>query len=318
MSDLPPIPPNIAHIAAPLLLGTLWNWCLYGVLIVQFYVYSYNFTEDKRSIKLLVYTVFLLETLQTALSGGDLYYWFISGYGDIRHLASPFASAFDVPIIESVVSLSVEVFFAYRIWVLSSVSTRRSSLRWYCLLICLFATINAAAAFTGGIYGFIHGSFVSGRTLRYIVMTWLIGNSMADILIAFAMFHHLVKQRKGTTRNGSFSDHHMVKIVRLTIESNLLTTSVGIVSLLLLFTYPNENWYTCPAAILGKLYSNTLLVSLNNRISIRKEAATRGIANRPPAMTLATTPGQNSNMNVAIMEIRAPPSTYKSTFFEGI
>jgi hypothetical protein len=79
--------------------------------------------------------VFLLETLQTALTGADIYYWFISGYGDMKHLTSPFASAFDVPIIESVVSLSVEVFFAYRIWVLSSASSRRSG--WFCLLICL-------------------------------------------------------------------------------------------------------------------------------------------------------------------------------------
>ena len=84
---------------------------------------------------LIVRIVFLLETLQTALTGADIYYWFISGYGDMKHLTSPFASPFDVPIIESVVSLSVEVFLAYRILVLSSASTRRSG--WFCLLICL-------------------------------------------------------------------------------------------------------------------------------------------------------------------------------------
>ena len=87
----------------------------------------------------LVYIVFLLETLQTALSGGDLYYWFISGFGDIRHLASPFASAFDVPIIESVVSLIVEIYFAYRIWMLSA---KQSG--WFCLLICLVGQSHAA------------------------------------------------------------------------------------------------------------------------------------------------------------------------------
>ncbi|KAI0282968.1 hypothetical protein BC826DRAFT_241323 [Russula brevipes] len=102
MSALSPVPPRVTNIAAPLLLGGLWNWCLYGVLLVQFYVYSYNFPEDKRSLKLL-----------------DLFYWFVSGYGDTAHLASPFASSFDVPIIESVVSLIVQFFYAYRIWVLS-------------------------------------------------------------------------------------------------------------------------------------------------------------------------------------------------------
>ena len=113
-------------------------------------MYSYNFPEDKKFIKLLgmqtilpppllspddyyiVYTTFLLETLQTALSGADLYYWFVSGFGDLGHLINPYASAFDGPMIESLVSLSVQSYFAYRIWVLS---LRES--RWLCLIICL-------------------------------------------------------------------------------------------------------------------------------------------------------------------------------------
>jgi hypothetical protein len=79
-----------------------------------------------------VYGIFLLETLQTALTGADLYYWFVSGFGNINHLATPFASCFDVPIMGSVVSLSVQFFFVYRIWVLS-----KKKSWWLCILICL-------------------------------------------------------------------------------------------------------------------------------------------------------------------------------------
>jgi hypothetical protein len=80
----------------------------------------------------IVYTVFVLETLQTALSGADLYYWFASGYGDMNHLASPFASTFDIPLIESLVSAMVQYFYAYRVWALSNKQSR-----WFCLIICL-------------------------------------------------------------------------------------------------------------------------------------------------------------------------------------
>jgi hypothetical protein len=83
--------------------------------------------------------VFFLETIQTGLSGADVYYWFVSGYGDIRHLASPYAAAFDVPIMESVVSLIVEFFFAHRIWALG---VRWS--KWFCLLICLVGQSQAS------------------------------------------------------------------------------------------------------------------------------------------------------------------------------
>ena len=83
-------------------------------------------------IRFVVYVVFILETVQTALSGADLYYWFAAGFGKFDHLISPFASFFDLPIMGSVVSLSVQCFFVYRIRVLSE---KRS--RWLYVTICL-------------------------------------------------------------------------------------------------------------------------------------------------------------------------------------
>jgi hypothetical protein len=48
------------------------------------------------------------------------------------HLRDPYASAFDVPIIGSIVSGTVQFFFVYRVWVLSG---RKS---WpYCMLIAV-------------------------------------------------------------------------------------------------------------------------------------------------------------------------------------
>lgn len=80
----------------------------------------------------IVYSVFFLETVQTILSGVDLYYWFASGFGNIDHLTSPFVSSFDAPIMGSVVSLCVQFFFVYRIRVLSE---KRSC--WLYVTICL-------------------------------------------------------------------------------------------------------------------------------------------------------------------------------------
>jgi hypothetical protein len=76
--------------------------------------------------------MFFLETLQTALSGADLYYWFSSGFENLKHLLNPYASAFDVPIIGSIISGTVQFFFVYRVWMLSD---RKSG--WYCVLIAV-------------------------------------------------------------------------------------------------------------------------------------------------------------------------------------
>ena len=80
----------------------------------------------------VVYSILFLETVQTVLSGADLYYWFAAGFGNLDHLILPFASFFDVPIMGSMVSLSVQFYFAYRIFVLSE---KRSW--WLCVIICL-------------------------------------------------------------------------------------------------------------------------------------------------------------------------------------
>ena len=81
-----------------------------------------------------MYSIFFLETVQTALSGADLYNWVAAGFGNFRQLIAPFASFkfVDVPIMGSVVSLSVQFFFAYRIFVLSE---KRSW--WLSVIICL-------------------------------------------------------------------------------------------------------------------------------------------------------------------------------------
>ena len=51
-------------------------------------------------------------------------------------LSDPYASAFDVPIIGAVVSLTVQTFFAYRVWVLSK---KNINAWWLCLIIGICA-----------------------------------------------------------------------------------------------------------------------------------------------------------------------------------
>ena len=97
-------------------------------------VYRLSFSDDRAVIKCLgiqnhsihiiqtplkippVYGVFLLETVQTALTGADLYYWFASGFGNMVHLTNPYLSAFDTPMLGSIIALIVQGFFCYRIW----------------------------------------------------------------------------------------------------------------------------------------------------------------------------------------------------------
>lgn len=61
----------------------------------------------------------MLESVQTILATIDGFYWFATGFGNMITLNNPYISAFDSPFLDSVISLVVQFFFAYRIWVLT-------------------------------------------------------------------------------------------------------------------------------------------------------------------------------------------------------
>ena len=66
-----------------------------------------------------VYGLYMLETAQTALSTGDAMRWFAQGFGNMISLTKPFFSAIDAPIMDGIIAFAVQIFFCWRIWLLS-------------------------------------------------------------------------------------------------------------------------------------------------------------------------------------------------------
>ncbi|KAF9463517.1 hypothetical protein BDZ94DRAFT_1192579 [Collybia nuda] len=263
-SNLPPIPDNIIDITAPQLLGTLFNWGLYGILSVQIYIYYLNFPDDKTFSKYLVYGTFLFETVQTALSTADLYYWFASGFGNMLHLDSVYVSPWDTPFLCGIIAAVVQCFFAYRIWKL------RTTYWWLCVLIVLTALVQTAGAFGTALRGHIlhhYHRFHENVLFPASFHVWLLGDTISDILIAGSMLHIFYKSKK---EDHLLTNNILAKLVRLIVEPNALTASMALLSFILYAGFPGSNYFICTTLIMGKLYSNTLLVTFNNRIALRK------------------------------------------------
>ncbi|KAH9057066.1 hypothetical protein EDB83DRAFT_2316043 [Lactarius deliciosus] len=255
---------DVIGVTAPLLFGRLFNWALYGVLCVQIYVYSYNFPKDPRSVKFLgvlraAYFVFVFETAQTALTGADAHYWFVAGFGDVERLKKSHFGPIDVPIMTAITSFIVQGYFCYRIWIL--MNRRLSS--WICWIIAVAAVTQAVAATWLGIASLMVEKHAVIRTAVYL---WSISSAIADILIAVAMT--LLLRRT----SDKFSSFVLIRVVRLTVETNTLTgtyfseqptPTVAVTTLVLYLAFPNKQYYSYT-------YSNTLLVSLNNRIYFRE------------------------------------------------
>ncbi|KAI9450732.1 hypothetical protein BJY52DRAFT_162507 [Lactarius psammicola] len=257
--------PNVTSVAAALLFGLLINWALYGVLCVQ----------------ISAYFVFVLETVQTALSGSDAHFWFVTGFGDVERLGNSHFSPIDAATVTGITSFIVQGYFCYRIWVL--MNKRLSS--WICWIIAIAAVTQAVAAIWLGVVSLMTKTYAASKTAVYL---WSIPSATADILIAGAMT--LLLRRAG----GKFTQFVLIRLIRLTVETNTLTASVAVVTLVLYAAFPNEVYYAYTAYTIGKLYSNTLLVSLNNRIYFRDhkppghgDSAYLGVSERVHATTLS-------------------------------
>jgi hypothetical protein len=110
-------------------------------------VYSFNFPDDRPVIKslgkhrippacylddeaiFLAYFLFVLETVQTALTGADVYFWFVDGFGNVERLHNSHYAPIDLPIIHAIISFVVQGSLCYRIWTLNKRSSK------FCLVI---------------------------------------------------------------------------------------------------------------------------------------------------------------------------------------
>ncbi|KAH9030971.1 hypothetical protein EDB84DRAFT_184460 [Lactarius hengduanensis] len=154
------------------------------------------------------------------------------------------------------IAFMVQMYFCYRIWTL----TRNV---WLCSIITVTSIGAAIGAAWGGIVSIVDAKYAVSKPAIYL---WSTSSTVADILIATAMTLLL---RRTRAIEGLYSRFVLVRVVRVTIETNMLTASVAIASVVLYAAFPNQIYYTFTVGIIGKLYSNSLLVSLNNRIYFR-------------------------------------------------
>ncbi|KAF8878871.1 hypothetical protein BD779DRAFT_1628376 [Infundibulicybe gibba] len=259
MSSLPPIPASIALLTGPPLLGIMLNWWIFGILIVQCYIYRLSFPNDEKHLKALVYTLLLLETVQTMFTTADAFHWFAFGFGDMDSLGELFLSNIDSPILGSIIAFIVQLVFCGRIWALSQSKILSGA-------IALFSVAQIVGGIGLGVVNQISGGLVGfrNRGLAYTIL-WLGGSAITDTLIAVSLTYLLLKSK---SRNKRANDI-ILRVVRLTVETNALTATMAIIALSLVvapsIAPPKTTMFTCPCYILGKLYSNTLMTMLNNR-----------------------------------------------------
>ncbi|KAF8589652.1 hypothetical protein K439DRAFT_326265 [Ramaria rubella] len=185
----------------------------------------------------------------------DSFHWLVYGWGHVEMLEEYYMSWFDVPIMVPIISCTVHFFFAWRIWVLA---------RSYLIVgtIILLSLAQGSAGIASGIQLRRLQSFVEVGTLFPAVSVWHGGSALVDIIIAVAMTYLLTRDRNALKDTNDF----ISRLVRLTVETGILTATVSTVDLVLFNVYKRNNLHMGPAIVLAKLYTNTMMAIFNNRL----------------------------------------------------
>ncbi|KAF5349351.1 hypothetical protein D9758_011801 [Tetrapyrgos nigripes] len=291
-TQCPAISADIALITGPTMLGICLNWGLMGVLVVQTYFYHISFPNDSKLIKSLVYGLFVLDILQTALVTADAFHWFVFGFGNLDQLDDTFLNSWDVPMLDAVISLIVQCFYSWRIYVLTS--------SWILPgIIVLVSMTQCGAGIATAVQAHKLGKLHLISTEVVEQTTWLVGSAVADILITIVMTWTLLRSRsKELTISHGFID----RIVILTVETNGATTLTAIVSLILFLGVPQHATLVVPpTAIIGKLYTNCLVAVFNNRRIPSLRSANTGHAGSSGSAFGVTSPRSNPQMNIQVV-----------------
>ncbi|KAI0337919.1 hypothetical protein BDW22DRAFT_832759 [Trametopsis cervina] len=231
-------------IYGPIFMGMVFNVLLYGIMITQTYLYFTVYKRDKRWMKIFIGFLFLCDTLNTGFDIALVWNPLVQKYGDLTALQisdylSSIVHRLSDPIMTAIIAIMTQMFFAWRVKVLTS--------NWYLVTAIAFCSI---AQWCGGIGTAIAvhmvPEFAEFIKFQAIVIVWLAFSALADTLITLSLVWHLRKHKTGFTG----SDDAIDRIIRLTVQTGMVTSLCAITDLIL---------------FVSVLYTNSLMSSLNSR-----------------------------------------------------
>lgn len=256
------------------LIGIVIASAFYGVSILQVYYY-YTHQQDTWYIKTLVGLVMLFETIHQALITHSVYVYLVSYYNQPEMLAQLVWSLLVEVLFNGFTALLVQSFLTMRVWRLSNRRIWLTGL----LVILVTGEFGCVVAFTT-----LSLQLRTYAELAHLKPLSIAVNALAaagDLLIAASLCIILHQSRTGFQR----SDTMIKKLIVYSVNTGLLTSLCAVASLVSIVLAGHTFLYIMFFFCIGRLYSNSLLATLNARKKIR--AAADNIQNTSDNLSLS-------------------------------
>ncbi|KAJ7291719.1 hypothetical protein C8J57DRAFT_1273801 [Mycena rebaudengoi] len=234
---------------------------LMGTLVVYVSAqYTSQYSIPALSCLLSVYTVFVMDLIQTAFSTHEAWWFAIKNWGNPTALqGAPWTSVIAIPISCGLSDHSTQYIFLRRIWTLKTTVIPRL----LAALIILVALVQSLAAIFGS--SLLEANLTQANLIRLhpVFVLWLSGSFVTDIIIAGSMIWTLqtAKPRAWIAP----TERLLNRLITNSIQTGTVTVVCAGITMALFIHFKDKNYYYASAYILGKLYSNSFMATLNYR-----------------------------------------------------
>ncbi|KDR70423.1 hypothetical protein GALMADRAFT_254862 [Galerina marginata CBS 339.88] len=300
-------------------LGTLAAAVLFGVTIVQTYIYYVHYPNDWRFQKIFVGILLVLDAVHLAITTHAIYAYTILDFGNLAKLTHVIWSfkletALNVLIITIVQSL-----YALRVWKLG-----RHFSRWWPIVTVAVVLGGYAVGLLLAIKTYHITKFIELEGIAWAVEASFATSTAIDVVLSASMCYYLYKSRTTFTE----TNNRIITIMNYVVVSGTLTSACSLSALITYVTMPNNFIFLGISFLLTKLYISSYMAMLNARKVTRNEDSSsfavntlkklRRLKGKPVDIGTASHKVEEDSFQLSAIGYRSKPSDTEEGFNDSV
>ncbi|KAK7052360.1 hypothetical protein R3P38DRAFT_2859928 [Favolaschia claudopus] len=254
-------PESVKLLLGPIYVGTILSTCLFGVCASQFATYysSKRRLQDSFAVSALVAWEFVLSIFCSGVSVYFVWLYLVENYFNPAFLASAPWPLTAVPMLSGLSACPVQIFMACRVLQLSKS-------RFIFGLLVFLTTVHGGISFATSILAF-GLKFDDGSKLTPVADSWLALAAVNDVALTLTIIFYLARSRTGYSK----TDGVISRLIQSALESAAFASFFSIMVLIMFTKLPTTGFHLMFSQPMGRIYTSTLLSTLNGRESLRHD-----------------------------------------------
>lgn len=204
------------------LIGVYVNLALFGVTLVQAWLYYTRYRKDPWVLKVTVAVLLALDTTNSVADCVAIYNWLVSWYGEPEHLERVTRSFICAVQAGALAASIVQCFLAWRV--------QRLRRQWWLTLVIVAFSMCGLLGSIGTMIGLSILQYVSKwGTIQSVTLVWCAGSVVCDMITTSTLVLTLHRDVNAFGNN----DSSMVRLKNLILQTSALTMIIDLLHLII-------------------------------------------------------------------------------------